>query len=466
MNYSSLKSMFRIMNSSNISSKNKTGYDKDESRLYTAFFVAVIIGFIIVLVYDGFHKFDGVPVALLWAFPCIASGGITGFLFGVPRVVPLDLESAGTTSGTVINSNNARLSVNTNIEQISDWLTKIIVGLGLVNLGKIPGYLDRTANSLALALGPAYGKGPHAFALALIIYFSIVGFISGYLLTRLYISRLIVSADNQIVNNYDRGEISYVDVQVPNELKNVLSEKELKDILAETPVGPTTNTVPDQMLTVTSRKLSDLNENQISDPVSFAAWATAQLNLGNVNKALDGYRKAISTFKYDAKLRYQYALTLHRLKYYNEAIHELEKALTLVLDKGDKVLQADITIALSFVYLYIDPPKSFEKSIEYGEKYLSNANLPQSYLIWINLASAYGQQATYINNHLEYSGSFEESRKKALNAVQQALILDQKSAATFKRLLQKDIPKPQEENDLEIFENENEFRQLLGLPLI
>jgi len=447
------------------SGKVKTEYEKDESRLYRAIFFSVFFGFIIVLVYDGFHKFEGVPVALLWAFACIACGGITGFLFGVPRVVPFESNNLGAGISNVVNGNVHRLSINTNIEQISDWLTKIIVGLGLVNLNKIPLLLDNSAATLSKALG-SYGQGQHAFSSALIIYFTVVGFIAGYLLTRLYISGLIVRADNRVVNGDNQGQISFSNLRVPNELRNVVSETELKDILAENPIGPITNKHPDEKLTVTSRKLSDLKEDQITDPVSYAAWATAQLNLGNVNKALEGYRKAINTFKNDAKLRYQYALTLHKLKYYNEAVHELEKASDFIANKGDNVLQAEIITALTYVYLYLQPPKGFEKSIEYGEKFVSNPNLPQNSLVWINLAAGYGQQATYKTTHLEYPIPIEEVREKALHAMHQALSLDQSSAARFRVLLQRNIIKPKEEDDLEIFENDNEFRQILGLPSI
>jgi len=36
-------------------------------------------------------------------------------------------------------------SGNTNLEQISDWLTKILVGVGLTQLREIPGQVQRLA---------------------------------------------------------------------------------------------------------------------------------------------------------------------------------------------------------------------------------------------------------------------------------------------------------------------------------
>src|SRR5438552_685547 len=74
----------------------------------------------------------------MWALACFAVGVVTGFLFGIPRVLQ------GTDSGAEATAHTPyQQRVNTNLEQISDWLTKIIVGLGLVQLTKVPGYLSK-----------------------------------------------------------------------------------------------------------------------------------------------------------------------------------------------------------------------------------------------------------------------------------------------------------------------------------
>jgi hypothetical protein len=61
-------------------------------------------------------------------------------------------------------------------------LTKILVGVGLVRLGSI---IDELGN-LADYLGPAMGDGPaaSAFALAVVVYFVVTGFLVAYLWTR------------------------------------------------------------------------------------------------------------------------------------------------------------------------------------------------------------------------------------------------------------------------------------------
>lgn len=77
-------------------------------------------------------------------------------------------------------------TVNTNLEQISDWLTKIIVGVSLVNSDQIGNALWRAAGSMADSIG---GKDSQSLALAILVYFSVLGVLGGYLLTRLFLQR-------------------------------------------------------------------------------------------------------------------------------------------------------------------------------------------------------------------------------------------------------------------------------------
>jgi hypothetical protein len=124
---------------------------------------------------------------LMWALSCLISGSAIGFLFGIPKILqnvnPDDAAQA---------SSSYRQQVNTNLEQISDWLTKIIVGLGLINLTKLPPYLAGMAAVLAAGTGDGENK---AFAMALIVYFALLGFLSGYLSTRLFLAGAFSKAD-------------------------------------------------------------------------------------------------------------------------------------------------------------------------------------------------------------------------------------------------------------------------------
>lgn len=135
----------------------------------------------------------GLLTVMLWALATYATGFGIGFLFGIPKV--LQKESPGVDTSSEVEYAQ---KVNTNLEQISDWLTKIIVGLGLVQLQQIPGFIKRVSIWAATSLPLAAGINPNqvaAFSTALLVYFSITGFLAGYLLTRLYLAGAFRRAD-------------------------------------------------------------------------------------------------------------------------------------------------------------------------------------------------------------------------------------------------------------------------------
>jgi hypothetical protein len=122
--------------------------------------------------------------ALLFAAASAAAGGLFGFLFGVPRTA----SESGSPSASPI----AAIRANTNLEQISDWLTKILIGATLVQLGKVPGAAARLFDAMAPALGDSPPSA--AFAGGIVIYFAVVGFIGGWLATRLFLGRAMADA--------------------------------------------------------------------------------------------------------------------------------------------------------------------------------------------------------------------------------------------------------------------------------
>jgi hypothetical protein len=123
--------------------------------------------FLIGLLITMFWSLHYWVISVLCSSACMALGWLTGFLFGVPRVGASDAASA---------------DINTNLEQISDWLTKILVGVGLTQLGKLPHALAGVANHIS----KEYGKyGNDVFSASMVLYFSTLGFLTGYLLTRL-----------------------------------------------------------------------------------------------------------------------------------------------------------------------------------------------------------------------------------------------------------------------------------------
>jgi len=122
-----------------------------------------------------------VTTPFLWGLACLTAGATFGFLFGIPKIHQSNLPLDDTPSQSPnMLSVLYRQQVNTNLTEISDWLTKIIIGLGLINLTKIPPYLNRIACILAGGINETHPNKERAFALALIIFFFLLGCLYGY----------------------------------------------------------------------------------------------------------------------------------------------------------------------------------------------------------------------------------------------------------------------------------------------
>lgn len=173
--------------------------------------VALLAGSLAIIVYALQHGLSGnaVRVAAIGMMAAAASsllGGLLGFVFGIPRTLqgvaptppPPVQPTPSDASGNVQASASApsirpAYVANTNLEQISDWLTKILVGVSLTQVPQITQALHGAAEVLATALGSA--ATDHAFAFALIIFFLICGFLLGYLWTRLYLPSALSQSD-------------------------------------------------------------------------------------------------------------------------------------------------------------------------------------------------------------------------------------------------------------------------------
>lgn len=124
---------------------------------------------------------------LLLAAASAAVGGFLGFLFGIPRSKQLAVDNSNTNNGS-----DRQYLENTNLEQISDWITKIIVGLTLVQYDKI----ENTIAIFGEKFGPvimtyADANAQQAVAVSIIVFYLILSFIFGYLWTRIYMETVL-----------------------------------------------------------------------------------------------------------------------------------------------------------------------------------------------------------------------------------------------------------------------------------
>jgi len=122
----------------------------------------------------------------------LAFGALLGLLFGIPRSM-----QGASPSGETPATGGQRYRSNTNLEEISDWLTKIIVGVSLTQLGEI----EARATGLIGAVAAGFGGSNEAkaFAAGLLTTAVIAGFLASYLVTRLYLRRALDEADQDEV---------------------------------------------------------------------------------------------------------------------------------------------------------------------------------------------------------------------------------------------------------------------------
>jgi FtsH-binding integral membrane protein len=223
----------------------KAGKSKDESDgredlVNTVFFLCAVglVALIGLAVWAAtradFRTTFGIGVLVLGATALV--GASLGFLFGIPKSVSEGAVASGGSAGAAgggttgaanrdaaktdadgapaaagkggqAPAGTAPYATNTNLEQISDWLTKIIVGVSLTQVGTIRAEFLKLAEFLAPALaagvdgdGAAVAK---AVAAIIIVYGLTGGFLAGYLLTRLFLTGALSRVERNLRKELD-----------------------------------------------------------------------------------------------------------------------------------------------------------------------------------------------------------------------------------------------------------------------
>lgn len=111
-------------------------------------FWIVFLTFLIMLfllIFLDCNLLSGIVTFVLVAGASFAGGAAIGFLFGLPRAEKYRFINK---DGVDHNAKEYGYGDNTNLEEVSDWLTKIIVGLTLIKLNTIIGWINSSALSI------------------------------------------------------------------------------------------------------------------------------------------------------------------------------------------------------------------------------------------------------------------------------------------------------------------------------
>ena len=128
-----------------------------------------------------------VAVGMLTAMAALVTGFLAGFLVGVPKFV---------SSGQARATSSGEFSPSTNLAEISDWLTKLLLGAGLVSLSHLGGPIGELINNVAGALhsptaGPNAIQAAKVTAGTIMIGFTVLGILGGYIVTSTWYQKKI-----------------------------------------------------------------------------------------------------------------------------------------------------------------------------------------------------------------------------------------------------------------------------------
>lgn len=192
---------------------------QDIQSLHVACTLLLAPGFLGLLLVAAWY--DAMGSMLLWGSACLLAGGAVGFLFGIPRSGDKESANKGDSHSGVsllasLPSAQRAARPNTNLEEVSDWLTKIIVGLGLVHLSSVYENLQKLSLTAAASLSLTPNDTHRSIAMATIVCFSVAGFIFGYLYTRLFLQGAIGRADQDFFERTVASVLSSPSAPVPS----------------------------------------------------------------------------------------------------------------------------------------------------------------------------------------------------------------------------------------------------------
>ena len=168
----------------------------DENPKYFWSVVWVIFGLALGLFFTTLYNREllNTGAACIWSLAYFVAGALIGMVFGVPNVPPVKKDINDGTNKTVADAP----FVSTNLAQISDWLTKVVIGAGLVEITKIPSFIVKVSLKMAVGVAVDLSKIPQVsmICVAILIYNTCFGFISGYLLMRIIFNSLTENKNN------------------------------------------------------------------------------------------------------------------------------------------------------------------------------------------------------------------------------------------------------------------------------
>ena len=163
-------------------------------RIITWVSSLTVIILLLLLIFLKCNLLTGVITFLTVAGASMAGGAAMGFLFGLPRAEKFRFIKSNNTTNI---STDDFYGDNTNLEEVADWVTKIIVGLTLIKLRVIIGWIDMSARSIQTTISRGCNDNHldfYVFGYSIIILYFLAGGGLVYLWARTNLSIILTSA--------------------------------------------------------------------------------------------------------------------------------------------------------------------------------------------------------------------------------------------------------------------------------
>jgi hypothetical protein len=380
-------------------------------------------------------------------------GGLLGFLFGIPRTIQGNAVAVATSPGQgqaggapAAQSPNLKpmgpagraFAGNSNLEEISDWLTKIIVGVSLVQAGSIYTMLIDIAGRFKSAIPNS--QGADVVFVIVLISGLIGGFLFLYLETRTRVMWLFTNVE----------EALFPQALMGSAIKSVLQTP------IDTGHGQTTthpSSEDEQLLKVPYEALQTGEQ--------LAAWGSAQARAGRYQAATQALQDAIAK----EPDRNDFLLRLADVR----ARQGIPQAAMALISEAQQKGDNDPALLKRELYtsLYLPPPDGFQKALRAARLLSAHSESADDAYVHLWIAAAQGQRFAWLSQNNGSEAEKIDARKGALEEVRRVteLVPNAKSPARglLRNMLDPDTEGADpEENDLVAFKNDSEFRKLIA----
>lgn len=384
-----------------MTNKEVTQYEKqEENKGKSIFYITFMLGMgvLIICLYSfalGTEKFLSVlSISAIIALTSAIVGAFIGFIFGIPR--------------TPAAKDSENIAANTNLEEISDWITKIIVGVSLVQLNQLSGGIVELGNTLA------HGMGNHpssfVFSVSTMIFYFVGGFFLGYLWSRIYLPKILLTSmeegyrrkmkekENELLETQSLVDNKIIDIDIRKEVESLLIQsdpKNYKDFKSEDFTKSNLQGLIEKIIKNFAKKdaqslfgqivialynirdyslineLADQYKNDIE--ISYGTWtdiALANMNLYNTDRNKEYYKRMNESISNARKTISDYGVT-YAIELYFELID-----LTFALSVNDEKLKsrAEDNIRSTLNDLKLKPDVAAFEALNYMNK---NEGIPK-----------------------------------------------------------------------------------------